>query len=626
MTINNNSVEQINVALLDMDKKLKSAISKSASASDFNDLEASVDNIKRTLNETKTGLEPGKTYNINISGNAATADKAKEAEKANKLVNALTVNGETYDGSEAVDAGVQKIENGGTGVTTQADINKAFISNLEAGNSDVTDGTEFVSSYASENGFADSNALNKPYKRQFIKVWNYIKDKISSVLGLTKDTYGGNAAKATTADKVSNALTVNGETYDGSSAVDAGVQTVANGGTGVTTQADINKAFIGNLDTGESDVTDGTEFVSSWASDNGFAYTEAVNTPFKRKFIKVWNYIKDKISSVLGLTKDNYGGKAATATKFEDENNVIQYKAASLNGYKIQDTQAKALYVEGRESNTGDSGGIAITNDGVTVFGAGDTDGVFRVINEDNVSAGPVFKVMKDGQVYTTNTIHGSIDGKAATATKASFLDEYPGAGGTRLTSGNIVPKDASEYGGMRKDVVTDTMTDSGRPGQDGHLLTMFWDNSGRYDSQLYISNDGNHPGVKVRYKSNGTDYGAWTDIITSNNIGSQTVAKAASAGNAGTADSLFYRHGNEINFKGGAHTQCWFNYRNADTEGPSPVATMEYRFCNYSGDTTKSVLMAGSFDGTTAKASSKMVIPIGAPSSLEDGCIWIER
>ena len=28
----------------------------------------------------------------------------------------------------------------------------------------------------------------------------------------------------------------------------------------------------------------------------------------------------------------------------------------------------------------------------------------------------------------------------------------------------------------------------------------------------------------------------------------------------------------------------------------------------------------------STAKASSKMVIPIGAPSSLEDGCIWIER
>ena len=104
----------------------------------------------------------------------------------------LTVNGKTYNGSEAVDAGVQTVENGGTGVTTQADINKAFIGNLEVGNSDVTDGTEFVSSYATDNGFAETaeGALNKPYKRQFVKVWNYIKGKISSVLGLTANNYG----------------------------------------------------------------------------------------------------------------------------------------------------------------------------------------------------------------------------------------------------------------------------------------------------------------------------------------------------------------------------------------------------------------------------------------------------
>ena len=239
-----------------------------------------------------------------------------------------------------------------------------------------------------------------------------------------------------------NALTINGKTYDGSSAVNAGVQTVANGGTGVTTQAEINKAFIGNLDTGISDVTDGTEFVSSFASDNGFAETTdgALNTPYKRQFIHVWNYIKDKISSVLGLTKDNYGGKAA----------------------------------------------------------------------------------------------------------KSSFLDEYVGAGGTRPTSGNIVPKDASEYGGMRKDVVTDSMTDSGRPGYDGHLLTMFWDNRGRYYSQFFVSN--NSPlTVKVRTKANATDYGTWTDIITSNNIGSQTVANADRADTAGTADTVDNYHASQL-------------------------------------------------------------------------------
>lgn len=107
-------------------------------------------------------------------------------------------------------SGVLPVANGGTGVTTQADINKAFISNLDVGNSDVTDGTEFVSSWASNNGFAETaeGALNKPYKRQFIKVWNYIKGKISSVLGLTATNYSGNSATATTADKTVNDITI----------------------------------------------------------------------------------------------------------------------------------------------------------------------------------------------------------------------------------------------------------------------------------------------------------------------------------------------------------------------------------------------------------------------------------
>lgn len=86
MTINNNSVEQINVALLDMDKKIKRA----NNASDLKSLEASVDSIKRTLNETAAGLESGKTYNINISGNAATATRANNAGTAETATNAET--------------------------------------------------------------------------------------------------------------------------------------------------------------------------------------------------------------------------------------------------------------------------------------------------------------------------------------------------------------------------------------------------------------------------------------------------------------------------------------------------------------------------------------------------------
>lgn len=86
MTINNNSVEQINVALLDMDKKIKRA----NNASDLKNLEASVDSIRRTLNETAAGLESGKTYNINISGNAATATRATNANHAETATSAET--------------------------------------------------------------------------------------------------------------------------------------------------------------------------------------------------------------------------------------------------------------------------------------------------------------------------------------------------------------------------------------------------------------------------------------------------------------------------------------------------------------------------------------------------------
>ena len=172
MTINNATVEQINVALLDIDKRIKAL---NADSETLKSLQNSIKTIKSSLNETTTTTGMAKT---------------------------LTVNGKTYNGSEDVDAGVQIIENGGTGVTTQEEINKAFISNLDVGGADVTDGTEFVSSWASDNGFSEPEALDTPFRRKFSTVWNYIKDKISSGLGLTKDNYGGNANTATKAVEV----------------------------------------------------------------------------------------------------------------------------------------------------------------------------------------------------------------------------------------------------------------------------------------------------------------------------------------------------------------------------------------------------------------------------------------
>ena len=126
---------------------------------------------------------------------------------------------------------------------------------------------------------------NKIYFRQNINSGNWTEWKAVAFEG------GVNAT-----------LTVNGKTYNGSEAVDAGVQTVANGGTGATTAKD---AFM-NLANGLSEGTGplDTEYMiyKNTGGTNWGLYTLS----------HFWEYIKGKISSVLGLTKDNYGGTAAT--------------------------------------------------------------------------------------------------------------------------------------------------------------------------------------------------------------------------------------------------------------------------------------------------------------------------
>lgn len=76
MIINNATVEQINVVLLDIDKRIKAL---NADSETLKSLQDSVKLIKSSLNETKAGLTGGATYDINILGNAATATQATNA-------------------------------------------------------------------------------------------------------------------------------------------------------------------------------------------------------------------------------------------------------------------------------------------------------------------------------------------------------------------------------------------------------------------------------------------------------------------------------------------------------------------------------------------------------------------
>lgn len=76
----------------------------------------------------------------------------------------LTTFGVVYDGSAAKT------------VTTST-----FISQVTERTSTITDGTMFITSLASNSGFADTNAVNVPYKRKAIHLWEYVKVKTDSL-------------------------------------------------------------------------------------------------------------------------------------------------------------------------------------------------------------------------------------------------------------------------------------------------------------------------------------------------------------------------------------------------------------------------------------------------------------
>lgn len=71
-----------------------------------------------------------------------------------------------------------------------------FISQVNEGTSTITDGTMLITSYASNSGFADTNAVNVPYKRKAIHLWEYIKTKTDSLYATKGHNHDGRYVRA----------------------------------------------------------------------------------------------------------------------------------------------------------------------------------------------------------------------------------------------------------------------------------------------------------------------------------------------------------------------------------------------------------------------------------------------
>ena len=226
LIVTDNSVRQINAALLSLEKKIGET--NSEKAQDKQVVQMELKNIQydfmaplyqsgNSVSINTTGTWEGNARSATTAEHAITADNvehadtatsadtattATTAETANKVKNALTVNGKTYDGSSAVNAGVQTVANGGTGATTANAAANSFINSLTTGDSVPVDNDYYVSQYV--NGGTNTTTY---HRRPVSKLWEYIKGKISSVLGLTATNYGGKASTADTAATAEHAIT-----------------------------------------------------------------------------------------------------------------------------------------------------------------------------------------------------------------------------------------------------------------------------------------------------------------------------------------------------------------------------------------------------------------------------------
>ena len=164
-----------------------------------------------SLNIQERDLVTGELKRTIVAGNSNIVDTAIKTDStwSSKKINDSLVNiddklEEKVDKDLANATGTLAVANGGTGATTTKGAQKSLLSDMQTETTEMDDSTEFVMKYGTP-----TDTKGALFKRSATLVWNYIKGKISSVLGLTATAYGGKASTAEIADKTVNDITLN---------------------------------------------------------------------------------------------------------------------------------------------------------------------------------------------------------------------------------------------------------------------------------------------------------------------------------------------------------------------------------------------------------------------------------
>ena len=180
-------------------------------------------------------------------------------------------------------------------------------------------------------------------------------------------------------------------------------------GTNAASQEQLMNTLINTLTVDSGTPTYADYYVGQYAGGG------TKNTSYKRRtLLSLWNYIKEKISTVLGLTASNYAGKAATA-------GTADKAVADNSGNNIVNTYATKTELNAKQNSL--KAGDNITIDGSTIS----SDQVFVATYGTTkyaevkaaYDAGKICTVFKDKRYYYLSQID------AASITFIS-MDTYP--------------------------------------------------------------------------------------------------------------------------------------------------------------------------------------------------------
>ena len=356
--------------------------------------------------------------------------------------------------------------------------------------------------------------------------------------------------------------------------------------------------FISQVNEATATITDGTMFITSYASNSGFADTSAVNVPYKRKALHLWEYIKAKTDSLYATKSHNHDNKylkwlgnagqsnmnaigrishSSGMTALADPGNTTDNpmeggsKSTSWHLYwqtnYTDDPSGSNAWVAQIVNRAGtDRWWVRSRSGGTITNGTGWASNWRFLVTAPTSGLGngnqPIY-INSAGEVVAANSYPTSLRSPHALTLKANgtTLATYDGSSAkeANFTYANVGAASASHthsyyavnenYGGFKKaerlptsgfyqSYISDKEESGGNAPWKGwmHLINCQHSNTGNnYALQIAAGFSDNNI-FKIRVTDNSVNT-AWRDIIHSGNIGSQSVNYANSAGNSDKVD-----------------------------------------------------------------------------------------